>query len=69
MRLLDEAERRATANFVAFLERLETWINPLVERVYAVLDHLHAHRAIDVLLYAPPTRAGSSCFSPSMRPT
>jgi hypothetical protein len=46
------AERRTTANFVTFLELVETWIDPGVERVYAILDHLHAHRATDVLLFA-----------------
>ena len=46
------AERRTTANFVAFLEQTETWIAPKVERVYAILDHLSAHRATDVLRFA-----------------
>lgn len=46
------ATRRTTANFVAFLEQTETWIDPRVERVYAILDHLSAHRAPDVLLFA-----------------
>jgi hypothetical protein len=46
------AERRTTANFVAFLELVETWIDPGVEQVYAILDHLFAHRATDVLLFA-----------------
>jgi transposase len=46
------AERRTTANFVAFLEQAEAWIDPTVERVYAILDHLFAHRATDVLLFA-----------------
>ena len=46
------AERRTTANFVVFLEQTETWIDPMVERVYAILDHLSAHRATDVLLFA-----------------
>jgi hypothetical protein len=46
------AERRTTANFVTFLELVETWTHPGVERVYAILDHLHAHRATDVLLFA-----------------
>ena len=46
------AERRTTANFVTFLELVETWIDPGVERVYAILDHLFAHRATDVLLFA-----------------
>ncbi len=45
------ATRRTTANFVAFLEETESWIDPAVERVYAVLDNLSAHRATDVLLF------------------
>lgn len=44
--------RRTTANFVAFLEQTGGWIDPSVERVYAILDHLSAHRAPDVLLFA-----------------
>ena len=46
------ARRRTTANFVAFLELAEEWIDPTVERVYAILDNLSAHRATDVLLFA-----------------
>jgi transposase len=46
------ATRRTTANFVAFLEEAESWIAPHVERIYAVLDNLSAHRATDVLLFA-----------------
>jgi transposase len=46
------AERRTTANFVAFLEHTETWVDASIERVYAVLDNLSAHRATDVLLFA-----------------
>jgi transposase len=44
--------RRTTANVVAFLEQVETWLDPTIGRVYAVLDNLSAHRAIDVLLWA-----------------
>jgi transposase len=44
--------KRSTANFVAFLEHVEAWLDPAVERVYAVLDNLSAHRAPDVLLWA-----------------
>jgi transposase len=44
--------RRTTANFVAFLEQVEGWLDPAVGRVYAVLDNLPAHRALDVLLWA-----------------
>jgi len=44
--------RRTTANWVAFLEPVEDWLDPAAERVYAVLDNLRAHRAVDVLLWA-----------------
>lgn len=46
------ATRRTTANFVAFLEQTETWVEPEIKRVYVILDHLSAHRALDVLLFA-----------------
>ena len=45
-------DRRTTANFVAFLERVEAWLPADTGRVYAVLDNLSAHRAPDVLLFA-----------------
>lgn len=44
--------RRTTANVVDFLELAEGWLDPSAERVYAVLDNLSAHRAVDVLLWA-----------------
>jgi hypothetical protein len=34
------------------LEETEIWIESIVERVYAILDNLSAHRAADVLLFA-----------------
>jgi transposase len=43
---------RTTANWVAFLEQVEAWLDPTVARVYAVLDNLPAHRSLDVLLWA-----------------
>jgi hypothetical protein len=43
---------RTTANWVDFLERVEGWLPPEAERVYAIVDNLHAHRATDVLLFA-----------------
>jgi transposase len=46
------APRRTTANFVTFLEQADAWIDPAVERVYAILDNLSAHRATDVLLFS-----------------
>ena len=49
-------ERRTTANWVDFLSVVERWIDPSVERVYAVLDNLNVHSAPDVLLFGllPP---------------
>ena len=44
--------RRSTANIVDFLEQVEAWLDPTVARVYAILDNLAAHRAVDVLLWA-----------------
>jgi hypothetical protein len=44
--------RRTTANWVAFLDEVEAWLDPAVARVYAVLDTLRAHRAVDVSLWA-----------------
>jgi transposase len=43
---------RTIANWVAFLEQVESWIAPEVERIYAIVDNLNVHRATDVLLFA-----------------
>lgn len=37
---------------MAFLEHVETWIDASVQRVYAILDNLSAHRATAVLFFA-----------------
>ena len=44
--------RRTIAHWVAFLEQVDGWLDPAVARVYAVLDNLPTHRAVDVLLWA-----------------
>ncbi len=44
-------DRRTTANWVDFLDRVEGWIPLETERIYAILDNLPAHRAMDVLLF------------------
>jgi DDE superfamily endonuclease len=46
------APRRTTAAFLALLEQVEAWLDPDIGQVYAILDNLHAHRALDVLLWA-----------------
>jgi transposase len=43
---------RSAANLADFLGRVEAWIPAEVERVYAIVDNLQAHRAVDVLLFA-----------------
>ena len=43
---------RTIANWVDFLERVETWLPPEAARVYAIVDNLNVHRATDVLLFA-----------------
>jgi len=43
---------RTTAAWVDFLEQVEAWVDAEAERVYAILDNLSLHRALDVLLFA-----------------
>jgi transposase len=43
---------RTIANWVDFLEAVDGWVDADAERVYAILDNLSAHRALDVLLWA-----------------
>ena len=44
-------EGRTTANWIDFLCRVEGWIDPAAEPVYAVVDNLNIHSARDVLLF------------------
>lgn len=44
-------EGRTTANWIDFLGQVEGWIEPAAERVYAVIDNLNTHSALDVLLF------------------
>ena len=43
---------RSAANWADFLGHVEAWIPAEVGRVYAIVDNLQAHRAVDVLLFA-----------------
>src|SRR5712692_6540704 len=43
--------RRTLVNWIDFLQQVEEWIPKDVERVYAVLDNLTMHRAMDVLFF------------------
>ena len=42
---------RAATHWIDFLERVEAWLPPAAERVYAIVDNLSMHRALDVLLF------------------
>jgi hypothetical protein len=57
-------ERRSTANWVDFLAAVEAWIDPAVERVYAVLDNPNIHSAPDVLLFGLPHPRREFVFQP-----
>jgi transposase len=43
---------RSAVNFADFLDRVDMWLPDDIERIYAILDNLSAHRATDVLLFA-----------------
>ena len=58
-------ERRTTSNWVAFLERVETWLPAEPERVYAILDNLSMHAATDVLLFALARPRWEFVFQPT----
>ncbi|MBK1842956.1 transposase [Azospirillum sp. YIM B02556] len=55
---------RTTANWIDFLAQLEGWIDPAVERVYAVVDNLNTHSAMDVLLFNPAHPRWEFVFQP-----
>jgi transposase len=50
--LTDPYGSRSAANWVDFLEKVEAWVPAEVDRVYAIVDNLQAHRATDVLLFS-----------------
>jgi transposase len=56
---------RTTANWVAFLDQVDAWVDRDVERVYAVLDNLSTHRAADVLLWSVAHPRWEFVFQPT----
>ena len=60
---------RTTANWIAFLTQVDAWLPAHAERIYAILDNLSTHRAVDMLLYVWRIHAGSSSSSPPTPPT
>jgi transposase len=61
-------ERRTAAHWVAFLERVEAWLPPEAEPVYAIVDNLHSHRATDVLLFSLAHPRWEFVFQPKYAP-
>lgn len=59
---------RTTASYVDFLEQVEGWIAPEVERIYAIMDNLSAHRATDVLLFSLAHPRWEFVFQPKYAP-
>ena len=55
---------RSAANFADFLEQVDVWLASAPERVYAILDNLAAHRAVDVLLFALAHERWEFVFQP-----
>jgi hypothetical protein len=43
---------RTTATWLDFLDRVDAWVGPEAETIYAIQDTLRAQRATDVLLWA-----------------
>lgn len=43
---------RSIVTFLDFLEKVEEWVPESVERIYAIMDNLRAHKAYDVLLFS-----------------
>ena len=58
-------DRRTIANWVDFLEQVDAWIPPEVERVYGVVDNLNVHRATDVLLFSLAHERWEFVFQPT----
>src|SRR5688572_30483362 len=59
---------RTTANYVDFLARVEAWIPPDIERIYAIMDNLSTHRATDVLLFSLAHPRWEFVFQPKYAP-
>ena len=56
---------RTIVTWVAFLEAVDGWIAEDTTRVYAILDNLSTHRAIDVLLWSVTHPRWEFVFQPT----
>jgi transposase len=57
--------RRRLVQWIDLLHQVEEWIPKDVERIYAVLDNLTMHRAVDVLLFNLAYPRGEFVFPPT----
>jgi transposase len=57
--------RRTAANWADFLMRVEMWLPAEIERVFAIVDNLSAHRATDVLLFSLAHARWEFVFQPT----
>jgi transposase len=51
------------------LARVEAWIPPDLERIYAMMDNRRAHRATEVLLFSLAHPRGEFVFQPKYAPS
>jgi hypothetical protein len=56
--------RRTIANWLDFLDRVDAWLAAEPAPIYAFLDNLSTHRALDVLLWALAHPAWEFVFQP-----
>ena len=56
---------RTIASWIAFLDQVDAWVDPAVARVYAILDNLSTHRAMDVLLWSLTHPRWECVFQPT----
>jgi len=56
---------RATTSWVNYLEQVDAWVDSEADRVYAILDNLSTHRAIDVLLWTVSHPRWEFVFQPT----
>ena len=56
---------RTTANWVDFLQAVDSWVGPEPEAVFAIVDNLSTHRAADVLLFSLANPRWHFMFQPT----
>ena len=61
-------DRRTSANFVDFLQKVEQWLTADLTRVYVILDNLSSHRTRDVLLFSLAHPHWEFVFQPKYAP-